>query len=109
LDTRLGSDVGIGLDLDKWAYERVVANGAAIEVYRFYYGDIFAEADVFDLGGMNVRSIGHDSAALICCDWKSVIGERFQIGKQCLDNRDFRLIWLCVRSDEGMDSRHAEC
>ena len=65
LDPRLGSDAGIGLDFDEWAYEGVVADGAVIEVDGLYDSDVFAEADVFDLGCMDVRSIGHDRATLI--------------------------------------------
>lgn len=65
LDPRLGSDAGIGLDFDEWAYEGVVADGAVIEVDGLYDSDVFAEADVFDLGCMDVRSIGHDRTTLI--------------------------------------------
>lgn len=64
LDTSIGADVGVALNFDEWSYEGVVANRAAVEIDRLDYGYIFAEANVFDLSGMNVRLVVHGKVPL---------------------------------------------
>ena len=97
LDARFWADFGVRLDLDEWPYERVVSDRATVKVYRFDDSDVFAETNVFDLGCVDVRSIGHNRAALDCCYWRRIIGERFSSGKQYLDNRESRLVWFCLQ------------